>query len=278
MEQELAVLCQYAGVPAEVEPYGLFAHLLPQQALHRLQQERRHQVLRPDLRLEVPPVTVKAAPAVRPQPADQEPALPAAPPPHLTGSLIAEIKIVGKGASNLYSRGTRAMDRRGQSTRAVDKRARGIQGDYEQKAAAMDRAMGVVGEGACQQRLAEFPPVLQLCFGALGEASQDVHNLVAVLAACRVRTLNLQGLPTSPRQMGLEVGRIRQRLSLATVRAKQRVLLARLGQVGDGGAMAGRRRSWQRAQERKMKMQREDGWLAATTGQELVRRERFWGC
>ena len=91
----------------------------------------------------------------------------------------------------------------------------------------MDMAMGVEGEGPCQRRLAEFPPVLQLCFGALGEASQDVHNLVAVLAACRVRHLNLRGLPTTSRQMGLEVGRIRQRLSLATVRANQRVLLAR---------------------------------------------------
>ena len=141
----------------------------------------------------------------------------------------------------------------------------------------MDLAMGVEGEGVCQRRLAEFPPVLQLCFGAMGEASQDVHNLVAVLAACRVRTLNLQGLPTSPRQMGLEVGKIRQRLSLATIRANQRVLLARLGQVGDGGAMAGKRRSWQRTEERRMKMQREADWLAATTGQELVRRGRFWG-
>ena len=60
-----------------MEPYGLFAHLLPQQALHRLQQERRHQVLRPDLRLEVPPVSVKAVPAVHRQQADQDPALPA---------------------------------------------------------------------------------------------------------------------------------------------------------------------------------------------------------
>ena len=51
----------------------------------------------------------------------------------------------------------------------------------------MNLAMGVGGEGACQRRPAEFPPVLQLCFGALGEASQDVHNLVAVLAASRVR-------------------------------------------------------------------------------------------
>ena len=83
VQQELASLCQYTGVPAEVEPYGLFAHLLPQQALHRLQQERRHQVLRPDLQLEVPPVTAKAAPVVRCQLADQDPAPPATAPPDL---------------------------------------------------------------------------------------------------------------------------------------------------------------------------------------------------
>ena len=39
----------------------MFAHLIPQQDLHRLQQGRQHQVLRPDLRLEVPLVTGMAA-------------------------------------------------------------------------------------------------------------------------------------------------------------------------------------------------------------------------
>ena len=100
---------------------------------------------------------------------------------------------------------------------------------------------------------------------------------MAVLAACRVRSLNMQGVPTISRQMGLEVGKIRQCLSMATVRANQGVLLARLGQVGEGSAMAGRRRSWQRVEERRMMMQREADWLAATTGQELVRRGMFWG-
>ena len=61
VEQELASLCSYAGLPVECEPYGLFAHLLPQQALHRLQQERRSQVLRPDLRLEIPVLTFVTA-------------------------------------------------------------------------------------------------------------------------------------------------------------------------------------------------------------------------
>ena len=271
VQQELAALCQYAGIPTEVEPYGLFAHLIPQQDLHRLQQGRQHQVLRPDLRLEVPPNTAKAAPAVRRQPAAQGAAAPPAPPPPaITGSLIAEIKVIGKGASDLYSRGTRAA-------RAVDKRAARIQAEYQRKAALMDAAMGVAGEGPCQRRLAEFPPVLQLCFGSLAECSQDAHNLVTVLAACRVRTLSLRGVPPSSRQMGLEVGRIRQRISLAVVRANQMVLLARLGMVGEGSAMAGRRRSWQRMEEQRMSMAREADWLAATTGQQLIRRGRFWG-
>ena len=55
VQQELAALCSYARVPTEVEPYGLFSHLIPQQNLHRLQQGRQHQVLQPNLRPEVPP-------------------------------------------------------------------------------------------------------------------------------------------------------------------------------------------------------------------------------
>ena len=50
-----------------------------------------------------------------------------------------------------------------------------------------------------------------------------------------------------------------------------------MGQVGQGSAMAGKRRSWQGVEDRRMRMQREADWLAATTGQELVRRGRFWG-
>ena len=43
MEQEVAALCAYAGIPAEREPFRLFGHLLPQQALSRLQQHQRSQ-------------------------------------------------------------------------------------------------------------------------------------------------------------------------------------------------------------------------------------------
>ena len=60
MEQEVASLCAYAGLPAEREHFGLFGHLLPQQALTCLQQHQRSQVLLPDLRMDIPPVKVRA--------------------------------------------------------------------------------------------------------------------------------------------------------------------------------------------------------------------------
>ena len=37
--QEVAALCNYAGIPAEREPFGLFGHLFPQEALRDSQEE-----------------------------------------------------------------------------------------------------------------------------------------------------------------------------------------------------------------------------------------------
>ena len=154
IEQELVSLCSYTGLPAECEPYGLFAHLIPQQVLHRLQQERRSQVLRPDLRLEVPAIKVKVT-------AGAAMAAAAPVPTQFNGSMITEIKVIGKGVRNYYKQGT-------SGERAVDRRAPGIQQMYEKKATSMDEVMGVQGEGPCMRRLREFPAVLDLCFWSLG--------------------------------------------------------------------------------------------------------------
>ena len=132
------------------------------------------------------------------------------------------------------------------------------------------------GEGPCQRRLAELP-LMSLCWGAFGEGSTDVHTLISLLAACRVRHLNLQGRSPGPHQLGLEVSTIRRRLSTAAVRAANSVLLARMGQVGEGSSLAAKRRGWQKLEERRMKLQQEGDWLVTTTGREVVRRGRFWG-
>ena len=263
IEHELAALCNYAELPAECEPYGLFGHLLPQEALHRLQRQRR-QVLRPDLRLEVPPTTIKYTPkktAAEPRPAPVS--------KEYCGSMIAEVKTIGKGVKSWYKVGTTG-------NRAVDTRAEGIQGKYEAKAAGMDEALGVVGEGPCMRRLREFPPVLDLCFGAFAEGSPGVHILISLLATSRVRKLELRGKVPAANQLGLEIAIIRRRLSTAAVRANNTCLLSRMGQVGEGSSMAGRRRAAARWEEQRMELEAEADWLCHTSGRELVQRGRFW--
>ena len=79
------------------------------------------------------------------------------------------------------------------------------------------------------------PKLQSLCWGAHGEGSPGVHTLVVILAACRIRTMTMQGKNPSPHQLGLEVGTIRKRLSLAAVRANSTLLLQRAGPIGDCG-------------------------------------------
>ena len=101
--------------------------------------------------------------------------------------------------------------------------------------------------------------------------------MVSILAACRVRTMVLKGKDPSPHQLGLEEGVIRKRLSTAAVRANSSLLLQRAGQIGEGCGLAAKRRSWQKREEHRMRLEREADWLVATTGQEIVRRGRLWG-
>ena len=262
-ENELASLCVYAGVPVEAEPYGLFGHLLPQEALHRLQRQKK-QVLRPDLRLEIQPTTVK----VMPRRVLGE-AMPALVSHQIGGSLIAEIKVVGKCVKDYYKSGVRAA-------KAVDTRAAGVQGQYDEKAASMDQALGIDGEGPCLRRLREFPSVLDLCFGAFGEGSPGVNKLVALLATARVKKLELEGKPPVINQLGLEVAVLRRRLSTAAVRANNTLLLRKMGQVGEGSLIAGWRRAAARAEERRMELDREADWLCFIRGRELVQRGQYW--
>ena len=154
-------------------------------------------------------------------------------------SYIAEIKVIGKGVGAQCK-----LDTKGD--RAADRRATAIPADCRRKAATIDAALGVEdGEGPCQRRLSKLP-LMTLCWGAYGEGSSGVHDLLALLASCCVRTLALRGEPPSPKQMALEVSNIRGRLSTAAVRAANTVLVARMSHVGEGSGLASKRREWQR--------------------------------
>ena len=129
LAKEVSALCNYAGIVSEREPFGLFGHLVPQSALSRLQQNQSSQVLRPDLRMELP--KRKTRPPDRGRQDDRQ-AQPAQVSTSVWGLTIAEIKVISKGVKAHYIAG---QDRQ----RAVDKRASTIPAEYKTKVLKMDR-------------------------------------------------------------------------------------------------------------------------------------------
>ena len=118
--------------------------------------------------------------------------------------------------------------------------------------------------------------MLDLCFGAYGEASDGVKHLLECLAETRLRTLGLQkGTAEASRELGEVTGYLRRRLSTAVIRANVRCLQERMLMVGEGIGQAGKRRAWARAEEERARLDREAQWLGRTTGRNLVRRGDF---
>ena len=98
-----------------------------------------------------------------------------------------------------------------------------------------------------------------LVFGAFGEASEGVHELVHVLANSRLKAVGMQqGRQTGSGELGVLVGQVRRILSVTAVRAQAECLLSRLRNVGRGAGAASRRRegvvweevSWTTTRER----------------------------
>ena len=75
----------------------------------------------------------------------------------------------------------------------------------------------------------------------------------------------------------MEMATVRRRLSAAAVTANSACLLAKMVQVGEVNRLAAKRRAWQQREERMVGPQQEADWLVATTGQEVVRKGRYWG-
>ena len=149
------------------------------------------------------------------------------------------------------------------------------------KAKAADTLLGFEeGQiGPVQQRLAQFPPIIGLVFGAFAEASENVHELVDILAKNRLNVQSIrEGRVGSGQELAGITGQIRRILSAAVVRANANCLLARMGHVGEGAEMAGNRRKWVGIEEERMRREREGWWISVRTGRNLVRRGQFFVC
>ena len=101
------------------------------------------------------------------------------------------------------------------------------------------------GQGPTSRKLAEFPPVLDLVFGAYGETSEGVKTLLDHLVKARLRKLGLnKGTSEAAKESAWVTGYLRRRLSSSVMKANVSCILERLVLVDEGGGQSGKRRQW----------------------------------
>ena len=245
LKMTLNSICTWARLPTTCEVWGLFSHLIPNKALSRIEGGRKRQGLVPDFRLEMPSGTGG------------------------TEYRLAELKVIS--CCDTWYKPSKSAN-----TRATEKRANGLQIEYHRKAKKVDQDLLGVGEGEkgpVERRLDEFGNLIGLCFGAWGEASTDVHNLIQTLAESRLKFQGLQaGRPRSKQELGLIVGQVRRRLSLAAVKAQADCLLSRIHQVGPGNTQLAKKREWAVMEDMRMKRERGAQWLLQYEGTQSLRK------
>ena len=116
---------------------------------------------------------------------------------------------------------------------------------------AIDRELGQgSGQGPTVDRLNQFPTVIDLVFGAYGEASQGVWDLLDTMATFRLRSQGLiRGSPTGNKEMSIFSSQLRRRLSSSVMKANVKCLLERMSQKGEGVTQTGKKREWVRQED-----------------------------
>ena len=128
-------------------------------------------------------------------------------------------------------------------------------------------------KGPVEKRLDEFGDLLGLCYGAWGESSEGVHQLVQTLAESRLKFQGLQrGRPGSEQELGQIVGQDRRRISLAAVKAQVDCLLSKMHQVGPGNTQLAKRRVWAVREDERMTRERGAQWLRRVEGVHTLRK------
>ena len=246
IKSEINRLLMWCNIPSTCEVFGLFAHLISQEGLNRLDKGRARQGMVPDYLLQLPSPTGGRT------------------------SRLAELKAINCCPTR-YSAGDRA--------KAVDKRANLLQNEYRRKARVADQTYcnhNVDRTGPVERKLLQFGNLFGLVVGAFGEGSEDLHELIQILAESKVGALGLRwGREATEQEMATVIGQIRRSLSTTSVRAQAQCLLSRLSCVGQGYAQAAKRRMWAAAEEEKMRRDRLAQWVGRDRGRNLVRRGQF---
>ena len=256
MKNKLAQLMRWAKMDVRVEVFGLFARVIPQEGLSRIDRGRMRQGIVPDFMVNENSGIYNAT--------------------------LADLKFIN-GTAARYPRKFGNMER---FEKAVQKRATLVDSEYKRHAIKLDvglcnitkAARGQLQEeGPVQKKLADFGKVEGWCFGVWGEASDEVHSLLNNIVEARIKVDD-----QSPGKQGGRmikdlksqlVGSVRRQVSLTAVRANARMLISRMeSYVGQGASDAAKRRQFIVKAERMMVRERKAQALSASQGRSIVRR------
>ena len=200
------------------EVYGLFAACIPQAGRSQLDREpvRKRQGLVPDFMVHAN----------------------FAGPGHPEVPALLELKTLHFGSST-YPVGARRCE-------AVARRARALPGEYAGKARAIDQKYcgTLAGDtGPVARKLRSFDDVRGIVFGAWGEASPEVEELMMILARTGATHLWRQlGCSEESAACGLLAWTLRRRWGMTALRENARLKIERLAFVGRGAQAAADRR------------------------------------
>ena len=257
LKMRLLSLLRWSGIEVDCEVFNIFSALIPQQGLSRLEQGRKRQGLVPDFRLRVPTVGGGG--------------------PQGEEVVLAELKVISCCPTRYQRNPCPQM-------KAVDRRASTLPAEYRQHAKKVDIEYGGVPQGVVgpvEAKLLSFPPLRRWVFGAWGEASEDVHQLVNDLASSRAKhQQQLEGgwrwsKRSEEAEVALLTGQVRRLLSLEGVRSQARCLLDRVRGLGAGAAAALRRRQWAELEEQRLGRERQAHLLSLGQGYNPLRRGQF---
>ena len=211
----------WAKIPVVCEVFNVFAHLIPQAGLSRIEKGRKRQGLVPDYKL--------------PGEAGEN-------------EVLCELKCMSASESR-YPRNPRPED----GSKAVNRRADGLTAAYLTSARGVDQdycgtprppphrkgePRPVRQVGPVESHLLTYGKVKGWVFGAWGEVSEEIHVLVQRIAKARLEvqdTLPGRRGPATTREARLAalVSWVRRQLSFLAVQQQSRLLLDRLQQLGD---------------------------------------------
>ena len=196
--------------------------------------------------------------------------------PGETETRLAELKHTC--SETYYRTGTRQR----QFTRAVDRKAGELMGDYQKKADRMDNLLGGGGEGgeggSVRRRLDLFGELITVVVGKHNELSEGGHMLIEAMASCRVDKMERRtGMASQDmkKEQGVIQGELRRQLSVVNIRASMACLLDRLHQCGEGGRLRNRREEWRVREEERMREERELHFANRLKGRSLLQPGRI---